>query len=79
MIWIVFIGIYLLSVFLTWLFFHQAYSKNGIWNNLYPDEEDLIFTFCPAVNTVVGLVGWILYYPIESNKSSLTKFFKIKR
>ena len=51
MIITILITIYLVSALLIWLYFHLAYSKNGIFRSIDSDFSDIMFMFLPILNT----------------------------
>ena len=51
--------LYIISVWESRKWMSKAYSTNGIWGCIEPDYVDIIFIFCPGLNTVIFLVGFI--------------------
>lgn len=74
---LIIISVYISSCFTWWLYLHKAYSFNGIWKSIDPATVDIILIFIPIINTILS-VGWIFYYPIESDRD-WNDFLKIKR
>ena len=72
---LIFILIYLISVFLHWLHIHFSHSKGGIFAHYEIDNGDWVLMLVPLINTVFAIVMWIARYPI---KFSNYKFFKLK-
>jgi hypothetical protein len=56
-----------------------AYSNGGIWEKYSTEGSDLIITFCPILNSLVGIILWITKYPKKKKVINLEKFFNIKR
>lgn len=73
-----FIGIYLFSALMFWLWIHKAYSKGGIWSNINPESVDLFIMFFPLLNTI-ALVLWVFNYPAKEHHDYYDKFFRIKK
>lgn len=71
------IAIYLLSAFLTWNYFRIAYSKYGIWSNIKITGGDIVIVFIPALNTFIGVFGWVIANPYK--EKDYNKFFNIKK
>lgn len=76
---------YVIGGIAMWSYIHYAHSKNGIWNNLYPDSSDIFMTFCPVVNWF-GVMIWLSFWPLNDNhkiskkiENRATILFKIKK
>jgi hypothetical protein len=69
--------IYLASVFSMYKWIQIAYyHPNGRFNSIKPDEIDLFFCFVPIINTVCGILFWMVMFPINFKRTS--NFFKPK-
>lgn len=71
--------VYLVSCWIMYRWFQVAYSNGGIWEKYYTDGSDLIITFCPILNTLSGIILWIINYPKKKKVINIEKFFNIKR
>lgn len=74
------IAIYLASVYAWYKYVQVAFSKEGIYSNIKASSSEVFFMFCPILNTIFSILGWLCAYPkrrISQNKN-LTKFFNIK-
>lgn len=79
MIWIILIAVYLVSCLISWYYIHLAYSKHGVWPNIYPDISDLFMVFYPLLNTGFAIIIWLIQWPIKGKINRYSKFFKIKK
>lgn len=71
--------LWIIPGYMAWLYFHKAYSKNGMWYGLKPERSDIYVVIIPICN-IIWCISWIVNYPIKSNNDSksICKFFKIK-
>lgn len=51
--------IWLVSLILTWLYMHIAYSKGGVLHIVVPDIWDVLVVTIPLINTVMCMVLWV--------------------
>lgn len=82
LIYVLCIGIYIISALIFWLWLRKAHSAGGRWEAIDPDMTDVIYTFCPVINT--ALVISFLFKPatkkgIEKREKIGSKFFNIKK
>lgn len=75
---IILITIYLLSVFGAYKFVQFSYyHKKGRWNNVSPNNSDLIITFFPFANIALSIMFLIGEWKRDCYKE--TNFFKMKK
>ena len=56
---IILLIIYLISVYMVYKWIQKAhYDPNGKWLYCKPNNEDLFFTFCPFLNTIVMIINF---------------------
>lgn len=77
MIWIIILGVYLLSMFLARRYMILAHSERGIYGSLNIERKDFIICVSPIINTFF-LALWLIDYPIERD-TDYSWFFKIKK
>lgn len=75
---IILIIIYIISVLLMWLYFHLAYSKNGVFKSIDAECSDLIIVLIPLLNTFGVFYLYLIEPPIEK-ECNCNKFFKVKK
>lgn len=78
MIWIILIGVYLISAILSYRHLHIAHSKGGRWESIDTSNIDVFVTVFPVVNTVMMITSWLFVNPYEMNNNR-NKFFNIKK
>jgi len=75
---IILITIYLLSVYGAYKFVQLSYHhEKGRWNNIKPNNTDIIVTFFPFVNSAVGIMFLIGEWKRDCYKE--TNFFEMKK
>ena len=75
---IILITIYLLSVYGAYKFVQLSYyHEKGIWNNIKPNNTDLITTFLPFVNSMLSIMFLLGDWKRDCFKE--TNFFKMKK
>ncbi len=79
MVILIFVAIYLLSVYAEYKWIQIAYSKGGVYEG-HTLEADLatLVMWIPVWNTTWATLDWSLNYPRKKSKLNLNKFFKIK-
>jgi hypothetical protein len=75
---IILIIIYLLSVYGAYKFVqHSHYHEKGIWNNIKPHNIDLVVTFAPFANSILGIMFLMGEWKRDCYKE--INFFKMKK
>ena len=75
---IILIIIYLLSVYGAYKFVqHSHYHEKGMWNNIKPHNIDLVVTFLPFINSILGIMFLIGAWKRDCYRE--INFFKMKK
>jgi hypothetical protein len=75
---IIIVLVYLLSCIATYKFIQAIYSEGGRKYGQKPNNSDIFVTFCPVVNSVLTVVGWVFFSPYVEKEADTSKFFNIK-
>lgn len=71
---LIFITIYILSVWRIWWYMRMAhYHPKGKWNGSDPDPDDYWATFCPLVNTVFCTSTFMTSWQDNPNNTNIFK------
>lgn len=75
---IIIVLVYILSCVATYNYVQAIYSKGGRKYEQKPDRTDIFVTFCPVVNSITTVLGWVVFSPYVEKEVDTSKFFNIK-
>ena len=75
---IIIILVYIFSCVATYNFVQAIYSKGGRKYGQKPNKTEIFVTLCPVINSVITVLGWVVYSPYVKKETDASKFFNIK-